>query len=565
MAEAHEVQRLRAAELLVAGLEVDRRVVRAGAGVVVEVAPVDVDVDALEPVDRAAEAAEVHVDDVVDVDVQQVADRADRELRAAEVVGLVDLALPVAGDLDLEVARDRHDRHRVLVGVQADDDDRVRARPDLADVGEAAVGAEQEDRLRLAGGHVLEELLDVRDPGRSLLEGVDVVVDLEQQTGRHRRGGEHHDEQGAEHELLDHAEVKPRVIHPGSLRRHAAGRGQARSRRRASKNSSASARGSSRGEQVGVGQLGAGEALRVPQVAGRAGRPGRDVDVRLGVVLVAGRAAVGGAGAGRPRRRARARRRSARARSARATARLAPSRGRAAPRGRSRRSRTTRRRAPAAASSIVQRLVGGRLAPRRPSSPSASAAAASDVSGCRRRSPPRTTLQRRAAHRHLRVVAEERRAEAAAHEAQAELAVGALARGLRDDMLGDRVQRDARRLVAAGDRRQARVRAEPALATPRRQRGSSAASAPTARRPLDTGETHRPRRAVARDRIVGEPRPARPPPAATARARARRTPRRPAPVPPREGSRRRLRRAGARRAAGRARPTGTAAPTASPR
>ncbi len=140
VAEAHVVQRVLAAELLVAGLQVDRRVVRLRAAVVVEVAPVDVGVDAAEAVDGAAKAAEVHVDHVVDRDAQQRPHRANRELRPTELVGLVDLAPAVPGDVDDEVAGDRHDRRRVLVRIEVRDDDRVRPRPELRlDVGEAPV------------------------------------------------------------------------------------------------------------------------------------------------------------------------------------------------------------------------------------------------------------------------------------------------------------------------------------------------------------------------------------------------------------------------------------------
>ena len=54
--------------------------------------------------------------------------RLQRERRPAELVGRVDLVHAVARDLDLEVARQRHDRRGLLVRVEPDEHDRVRAR-----------------------------------------------------------------------------------------------------------------------------------------------------------------------------------------------------------------------------------------------------------------------------------------------------------------------------------------------------------------------------------------------------------------------------------------------------
>ena len=49
-----------------------------------------------------------------------------------------------------------------FLSVEVRDDDRVRARPELRlDVGEAAVGTEQQDRLRLADRHLVEHVDDV--------------------------------------------------------------------------------------------------------------------------------------------------------------------------------------------------------------------------------------------------------------------------------------------------------------------------------------------------------------------------------------------------------------------
>src|SRR6185437_4507642 len=96
-------------------LEVDRRVVpRGGVFVVVQVAMVDVDVDAPECGHHVPEALEGHVDHLVDLDVQQVLDRGGRQFDstavaaqlAADGVGRVDLARVV----DLTgFGRDRHE------------------------------------------------------------------------------------------------------------------------------------------------------------------------------------------------------------------------------------------------------------------------------------------------------------------------------------------------------------------------------------------------------------------------------------------------------------------------
>ena len=150
VAEARVLERLLAAQPLVARRHVDVGVL----GGVVEVAPVDVDVDAADRVDRALEALEVDVDHVVDREPGELLDRLQRQRRAAELVGRVDLVGAAAGDLHLQVARQRHQRGGLPLGVEPGQDDRVRAR---AGAGAAVlgvlgppVGAQQQDRLRLA-------------------------------------------------------------------------------------------------------------------------------------------------------------------------------------------------------------------------------------------------------------------------------------------------------------------------------------------------------------------------------------------------------------------------------
>ena len=71
VAEAHVLERLAAAQPLVAGGHVDVGEL----GAVVEVAPVDVGVDAAQRVDPGVEAAEVDVDDVVDAQAGEPLDR----------------------------------------------------------------------------------------------------------------------------------------------------------------------------------------------------------------------------------------------------------------------------------------------------------------------------------------------------------------------------------------------------------------------------------------------------------------------------------------------------------
>ena len=84
VAVADVVERVGAAQALVAGLHVDRGEVGGGRAVVaVEVAAVDVGVDALQLVHEAAEAGEVDVDHVVDLDPEHRVQRLDGQWRAA--------------------------------------------------------------------------------------------------------------------------------------------------------------------------------------------------------------------------------------------------------------------------------------------------------------------------------------------------------------------------------------------------------------------------------------------------------------------------------------------------
>ena len=163
--------------------------------------------------DDLAEAAEVHVDDVVDLErlaglLEQLLDRLDRQARAAELVGGVDLVRAVAGDLDLEVARHRHHRGRLLVGVEADEDDRVRARlePELL-VPVALVGAEDHQRLRLAGLRAID-LGDLDRRAALLLDRVDERVRLQEARRRHAARGEQHDHEPGQRAAFEQAAAR---------------------------------------------------------------------------------------------------------------------------------------------------------------------------------------------------------------------------------------------------------------------------------------------------------------------------------------------------------------------
>ena len=156
VAVAHVVERVAAAQALVAGLDVDRREVGGGgADVAVEVVAVDVGVDAAEPVHERAEAGEVDVDHVVDPDPEHLVERLDGERGAAPRVRGVELRGALARDRHLQVARDREHRDGLGPRAEADEHHRVRARVALGGRG-AMVGADQQDRPRLAAGRPAE-------------------------------------------------------------------------------------------------------------------------------------------------------------------------------------------------------------------------------------------------------------------------------------------------------------------------------------------------------------------------------------------------------------------------
>ena len=152
VAEADERERAAdglvvAAQLLIARLDVDARVVVGARRRRVVVAAVHVGVDAPDRVHEVREAGEVGVDDVVDAQVGEHVglDRLDQQPVAALAVGGVDLGDAVAGNVDLQVAGDRHHVDRGGLRVEADQQHRVRVGVPERFAG-PMVGADDEER-----------------------------------------------------------------------------------------------------------------------------------------------------------------------------------------------------------------------------------------------------------------------------------------------------------------------------------------------------------------------------------------------------------------------------------
>ena len=193
--EAHVVERLLAAHELVAGLQVDGLVVRARRD---EVLVVDGQVDAAEDVDHVPEAGEVDLDPAVDGQAGDLLEGLDDERRPAVGVGLVHLVETDAGDVDLEVARQREHGDALRLRVEAHEHLGVRA----AGIAEDAVlvGADEQDVHRLVGQRQLDLLVGRLDR-RALLGragGGARVADLRDEAvrvadGEARRGQDEHD------------------------------------------------------------------------------------------------------------------------------------------------------------------------------------------------------------------------------------------------------------------------------------------------------------------------------------------------------------------------------------
>ena len=153
---ARERERLVAVELLVAGLQVDVRVVRRGrADVAVEVPLVDREPDAADLVDEILEPVEVDLDEVVDLDPERVPHDAGQQPLAAVLERHVDAVMAVPRDRHVQVAWDREERDPVPLRLDPREHDRVGAGTRAALP--AVVGADQQDRLRRRLGRQPDE------------------------------------------------------------------------------------------------------------------------------------------------------------------------------------------------------------------------------------------------------------------------------------------------------------------------------------------------------------------------------------------------------------------------
>ncbi len=185
---------------------------------------VDVDVDAVDRVDGVGEAVEVDVDDVVDVvQAGELLDDRQRQLRAPVGVGGVEPVDPVAGDVHLQVARDRH--HRDLVGRHPEQDRGVGAAELIRG---ALVRAEDQDRLRVARIGHLELAVNRRQPAKPPRDALQVDEQADRRRGRHRDD----DQQRPGHEAGPQAPLAA-APPPGRARRAAASRRRAEASRRA--------------------------------------------------------------------------------------------------------------------------------------------------------------------------------------------------------------------------------------------------------------------------------------------------------------------------------------------
>ncbi len=143
---------------------------------------IDVHVDAVDCVHGVGEAVEVDVDDVVDVvQAGELLDHLQGQLRAPVGVGGVEPVDPLAGDVDLQVAWDRH--HRDLVRRHPQQDRGVRA-AEL--IGGALVRAEDQDRLRVARIGNLELAGHRRQPAQPPGDSLQVDEQADRRRGRHR-------------------------------------------------------------------------------------------------------------------------------------------------------------------------------------------------------------------------------------------------------------------------------------------------------------------------------------------------------------------------------------------
>ena len=120
VAGAHVAQGVLAVEDLAALLEVD-------AGLLVVHVELHADVDAADAVDDGGEPAEADLDVAVDVQVGDLLDGLDQQVRAAEGEGGVDLVAAVARDRHVAVAGERDQRRLPAALGHVHEDDRVGA------------------------------------------------------------------------------------------------------------------------------------------------------------------------------------------------------------------------------------------------------------------------------------------------------------------------------------------------------------------------------------------------------------------------------------------------------
>ncbi len=222
MAEANEVEPVLAVQALVARAHVDRGVGGPAARVVVQVAVVDVHVDAPKLVHDLREALEVDGDDVVDGDVRQVLDRLQGSLRAAVRVGLVDPAAerpgsPAPRDVDYQVARERQHRDDLLVRVGPDEHDGVgaRAAAGVHSVRAPVVAEDERDGGLVRLRHV-QDLLCLLHLAGVRAHRRDALVDEEPGTPRESPCRNEEDDDRPQEDLADDAEGPPA---PGAVAR----------------------------------------------------------------------------------------------------------------------------------------------------------------------------------------------------------------------------------------------------------------------------------------------------------------------------------------------------------
>ena len=208
---AHEVERRRPVELLVARVQVDLRVPLqpVEARVVVEVALVDVDIDPAELIHDLLEAPEVDGDQVVDLDSRQRLHRLEAAALATRAEGLVDARavgrLAPAVDLDVEIAREGQHRDRLSLRIEPDQHDRVRAGLHTFPFAVALVIADHHGHGRLAGERHVEDLLGLDRLGCVCADSGDAFVDPEPEAAHERTRQHQEDDDQPEEGLADPA------------------------------------------------------------------------------------------------------------------------------------------------------------------------------------------------------------------------------------------------------------------------------------------------------------------------------------------------------------------------